>query len=72
MNTPDNWYYRTITKDNYTRVRVCEKYGGCDVEMELSGNWLPDVAIEYAKKVVEILNTHAPYGTMPGQKEYYE
>lgn len=70
MNGKDNWYYRTITTNNYTRVRVCEKYGSCDVEMELSGNWLPDTAIEYAKQVVEVLNKYAPYGTFVGQTDY--
>lgn len=70
MTRGENWYYRTITTNNYTRVRVCEKYGSCDVEMELSGNWLPETAIEYAKQMVGVLNKYAPYGTFVGQKDY--
>lgn len=63
----DNWYCRTVTKDGMIKVRVCESHGSCDVEMELSGNFLPETAIEYAKAVVDVLNLHAPFGTMPGQ-----
>lgn len=71
MNVKDNWYYRTITKDNYTRIRVCEKYGSCDVEMEMSGNFKSEEqAIKYAQVVVEILNMNSSYGDFPGQGNY--
>lgn len=71
MNIEDNWYYRTITDGDITWVRVCEKHGGCDVEMELSGNFCSsEQAINYAEKVVEILNMSSSYGDLPGQGNY--
>lgn len=67
----DNWFYRTIRDGDLFWVRICENHGGCDVEMELSGNFeSEEQAIKYAQVVVEILNMNSSYGDFPGQGNY--
>ena len=71
MNVKDNWYYRLVRDEHGIDVRVCENHGSCDVEMELSGNFCSsEQAINYAEKVVEILNMNSSYGDFPGQGNY--
>lgn len=67
----DNWFYRTSRDEHGVDVRICENHGGCDVELELSGNFeSEEQAIKYAQVVVDILNMNSSYGDFPGQGNY--